>query len=64
MPWWAWIIAAYIAIIAIFLIRNWRLPHCPRCYYPTHRCECEIERTEDYDPHVARTLRCVEGGKL
>jgi hypothetical protein len=59
MPWWGWLIAFYVGIAAIYLIRMWPRECCPRCYYPLHRCEC-YRGDYGHDPHVARTVRRAE----
>lgn len=61
MPLWGWICAAYIIVIALWLIRCWPRPTCPRCYYPLHHCECYQESGDG--PHVERPLRIIEGGR-
>jgi hypothetical protein len=60
MPWWGWVCAFYIVIAAIYLISRWPREHCPRCYYPLHKCECD-EGDYGNDAHVARTVRSLKG---
>lgn len=58
MAWWQYaliggFILAFALMARVFYVFG-RRPHCPRCYYPLHRCECNEQIME-------RSLRRVEG---
>lgn len=56
MPWWAWLIIAYIVGGAIYLIAVWPRDRCPHCCYPLYKCECD-PRDNDDGANVERVVR-------